>query len=110
MGVLIDKGSETTSPKSPHPDYNPSLIFPFIALAGRFKVIRVYDAIMSKQSGMTLRLRSALSALTFLKLKKTKESLGSHTAKKTTKFIVKLVLNKTVEVLKWHPCSFGYTV
>jgi len=54
--------------------------------------------ILSKQSGMTLKLRSGLSVLMHQKPKKANGSPDNHTGKKATKFLAKLVLNKTVEV------------
>lgn len=74
------------------------LIIPCVSIAGQFKVVRVFDGNTVKAIGHDIEIKVRLVGIDAPETKKGKRKPGQPYSQKATKFLAKLVLNKTIEV------------
>ena len=74
------------------------LIFPIAAVAGQFKVVRVYDGDTLKAVGHDIEIKVRLVGIDTPETSKKKNDPGQPYSQSAKKFLAGLVLNKDVEI------------
>lgn len=82
-------------------------IFPVIALAGQFKVTRVYDGDTFTARGHDIEVKVRLVGIDALETSKKKRDPGQPYSQQSKKYLTSLVLNKTVEVKGYGRDCYG---
>ena len=83
------------------------IIFPVVAYAGQFKVIRIYDGDTVKAIGHDVEIKVRLVGIDSPETSKKKKQPEQAYSQKATKYLAGLVLNKTVDIKGYGTDPYG---